>query len=74
MSKIRVREIAKELGKNNKEIMEVLEANGVEGKTAASNLDEEHVKLIKNHFAKDDSSKKENKGNVVSEGILKLRT
>ena len=63
MSKIRVREIAKELGKNNKEIMEVLEANGVEGKTAASNLDEEHVKLIKNHFAKDDSSKKENKGN-----------
>ena len=63
MSKIRVREIAKELGKNNKEIMEVLEANGVEGKTAASNLDEEHVKLIKNHFAKGDSSKKENKGN-----------
>lgn len=63
MSKIRVREIAKELGKNNKEIMEVLEANGVEGKTAASNLDEEHVNLIKNHFAKEDSSKKENKGN-----------
>lgn len=63
MSKIRVREIAKELGKNNKEIMEVLEANGVEGKTAASNLDEEHINLIKNHFAKEDSSKKENKGN-----------
>ena len=63
MSKIRVREIAKELGKNNKEIMEVLEANGVEGKTAASNLDEEHINLIKNHFSKEDSSKKENKGN-----------
>ena len=62
MSKIRVREIAKELGKNNKEILEVLEAKGVEGKTPASNLEEEHIALLRNHFADNKEAKKENKG------------
>lgn len=48
---MRVRELAKELNKSNKEIIEVLTASGIEGKTQANNLTEQEITLVKNHFS-----------------------
>lgn len=48
---MRVRELAKELNKSNKEIIEVLTTNGIEGKTQANNLTEQEITLVKNHFS-----------------------
>ena len=57
---MRVRELAKELNKSNKEIIEVLSSNGIEGKTQANNLTEQEITLVKNHFAgKNQQDKKE---------------
>ena len=44
---MRVRELAKELGKDNKDILSWLSNNGVEGKTAASSVDDDMISKIK---------------------------
>ncbi|MBO8462992.1 MAG: translation initiation factor IF-2 N-terminal domain-containing protein, partial [Firmicutes bacterium] len=40
---IRVRDLAKELSKTNKEILDVLATKGIEGKTQASNLEDAQI-------------------------------
>ena len=61
---IRVRDLAKELSKTNKEIIEALNAKGIEGKTQASNLENAQVSAVKEYFTSNNSdSKKENHGN-----------
>ena len=47
MAKLRVHELAKELRIDNKEVIEILEKNGVAGKKAASGLEDSEVTLIK---------------------------
>ena len=45
MANIRVRDFAKDLGKENKELLSILKAQGIE-KTAASNIDDAQQKMI----------------------------
>ena len=44
---MRVSELAKELGKTNKEIINVLQHNGIDGKTHSSNVDDAQIQIIK---------------------------
>lgn len=57
---IRVRDLAKELSKTNKEIIEALNTKGIEGKTQASNLEEEQVRLVKEYFTSNQENKQTN--------------
>ena len=49
--KMRVYELAKELGKESKEVIEYLEEKGIEGKTASSALESAEVDTLKTHFS-----------------------
>lgn len=48
--KMRVHELAKQLGKSSKDVLEALESMGIEGKKAVSSLSEEEVERIGRHF------------------------
>ena len=50
MPKIRVHELASKLGRQNREVIEFLKANGVEVKSHMSTLDEPSIRLIKQKF------------------------
>ncbi|KRT74256.1 MAG: translation initiation factor IF-2, translation initiation factor IF-2 [Deltaproteobacteria bacterium CSP1-8] len=53
MEKVRVRELAKELGmKSSKEILLFLERIGEKGKSASSNIDGDVVERVRTHFRK----------------------
>ena len=54
---IRVRDLAKELSKSNKEIIEALTAKGIEGKTQASNLEDAQVQAVRTYFTSENSQK-----------------
>ena len=47
MSKIRVHELAKELGRQNREIMEILKAGGIDVKSHMSNIEEAQALMVK---------------------------
>ncbi|HHY46684.1 MAG TPA: translation initiation factor IF-2 [Firmicutes bacterium] len=51
MAKTRVYELARELHKNSKEILQLLEDSGVHGKNHMSALEDNVVRFIKNRFA-----------------------
>ena len=51
MAKQKIYELAKELNKSNKEVMEVLSKNGIEVKSHLNAIEEEHVALVKKAFA-----------------------
>ncbi|MDD2973155.1 MAG: translation initiation factor IF-2 N-terminal domain-containing protein, partial [Lachnospiraceae bacterium] len=55
MAKMRVHELAKELNIENKEVIEVLEKNGVAGKKAASGLEESEIASVKKVFLKSEA-------------------
>ena len=50
MSKIRVHELARQLGRQNKEVIEVLKAQGIDVKSHMSNIDEASAANIKEKF------------------------
>lgn len=50
MSKIRVHELAGELGRQNKEVMEFLKAKGVDIKSHMSSIDEPYIAMVKDKF------------------------
>ncbi|MSA12100.1 translation initiation factor IF-2 [Lactonifactor sp. BIOML-A3] len=52
MSKIRVHELAKELDKTNKEVLDFLKEKNIEVKSHMSSLEDDHVKAVKEHFEK----------------------
>ena len=52
MSKIRVHELAKELGKENKEILNFLAEKGIEVKSHMSSIENEQIELVKKEFEK----------------------
>ena len=47
MAKIRVHELAKQLGKDSKDIIAILEKNGIEVKNHMSSIEEEAVEMVK---------------------------
>ena len=47
MSNIRVHELAKQLGKDSKDILKVLAEHGIEAKTHMSSITEETAVLVK---------------------------
>ncbi|MEF9915783.1 MAG: translation initiation factor IF-2 [Lachnospiraceae bacterium] len=51
MSKLRIHELAKEIGKNNKDLLDFLKDNHIEAKSHMSTLTEEQVGIVKNKFA-----------------------
>ncbi|SEI41470.1 translation initiation factor IF-2 [Lachnospiraceae bacterium A10] len=57
MSKIRVHELAKELGLQSKDIMNFLNTNGREVKSAQSGLEDADVAAVKKHFQKTEAPK-----------------
>ena len=52
MSKIRIRELAKELGVESKKVIDALESRGISGKTAASGLEDREAAEVRHHFGK----------------------
>ena len=67
MTKLRVHELAKELDKTNKEVMEVLKEKQVDVKSHMSTLSEEEIDLVKKSIggAKEDRSDAPKKKNIV---------
>ena len=61
---IRISELAKELGKSSKEIIEKLEAMGIKGKTHSSTVTQEQIKRLKDFMA-NGSAKSKPKAFVV---------
>ena len=53
MSEMRVHELAKELGRANKEVMEYLKGKGIEVKSHMSMLEDEHVEMVRRVWATD---------------------
>ena len=67
MSKLRVHELARELGRQNREVIEFLKSKGVDVRSHMSMVDEPAVLEVKNRFRKDNN----NRG---KEHIAKLET
>ncbi len=59
MAKIKVHEIAKELGKQSKEIISFLQDKGIEAKAAQSSLEEDAAALVRKAFGKQEEAKAE---------------
>jgi len=51
MAKQKIHELAKELNKSSKEVMEVLNKNGIEVKSHLSNIEDDQVEMVKRAFA-----------------------
>ena len=67
MSKIRVHELAKELDKPNKDIMQIISENKIEVKSHMSTLTEDDVKLVKNYYHKQTTAGKEEPAGKMEE-------
>ncbi|MBQ7934056.1 MAG: translation initiation factor IF-2 [Lachnospiraceae bacterium] len=52
MAKIKVHELAKELGISSKDVINVLQEKGIEAKAAQSSIEEDAVKIVKDAFGK----------------------
>ena len=52
MSKLRVHEIARELDKSNKEVMDFLKSKNIDVKSHMSSLEDDHVSLIRSNLRK----------------------
>ena len=61
---VRISELAKELGKSSKEILEKLEAIGIKGKTHSSTITQDQIKRLK-AFMENGSAKSKPKAFVV---------
>ena len=58
MAKIKVHELAKELGKQSKDVLSFLQEKGIEAKAAQSSVDEEAAQLVRKTFGKGEAEKK----------------
>ncbi len=59
MAKMRVHELAKELDRQNKEILAFLQEKGIEVKSVSSSVEEDAIALVKKHFTKNEKVKEE---------------
>ncbi len=69
MSKIRIHELAKELGKNSKDIMEFLKAKNVEAANHMSTLSEEEAAMVRKGF----SAKSQTEGHKKTKAAIVFR-
>ena len=69
MSNIRVHELAKQLGKDSKDILKILAEQGIEAKTHMSSISVQTVELVKKEFASNSTAVK--KTVVKSENNIK---
>ena len=58
MAKIKVHELAKELGKQSKDVLSFLQEKGIEAKAAQSSVDQEAAQLVRKAFGKGESEEK----------------
>ena len=59
MTKLRVHELAKELDKTNKEVLDFLKKENVDVKSHMSSLEEEQVMMVKKAFSSNPEGSKE---------------
>ncbi len=59
MAKMRVHELAKELDRQNKEVLAFLQEKGIEVKSVSSSVEEDAIALVKKHFTKNEEVKEE---------------
>ena len=59
MAKMRVHELAKELDRQNKEILAFLQEKGIEVKSVSSSVEEDTIALVRKHFTKNEKVKEE---------------
>ncbi|MGO5052179.1 translation initiation factor IF-2 [Lachnospiraceae bacterium LCP25S3_G4] len=64
MSKIRIHEIAKELGKTNKEVLDFLKDSGIDAKSHMSSLSDDQVGMVKHKFTGISTPKSEGNKNT----------
>ena len=75
MSNIRIHELAKQINKDNKEIIAFLQENGIEVKSHMSSVSEETVKFVKDAFAPKEEKKEEpKKAEVKDEPKKEVKT
>ena len=67
MAKLRVHELARELGRENKEVIEFLKAQGVDIKSHMSSVDEKFCDLAKKRFENTGKGQKEKVENPNTE-------
>lgn len=53
MARIRIHELAKKLGKENKEILNYLTEKGIQVKSPMNSLEEEQVAMVEDKFGKE---------------------
>ena len=59
MSKLRVHELARELGRQNKEVIEFLKSKGIDVKSHMSMVDEPAISIVRDRFKKNNNRGKE---------------
>lgn len=67
MSKIRVHELAKELGRQNKEVLSFLAAKGIELKSHMSTVEDDQVEMVKKAFGRKTEAVKANIEKIKAE-------
>ncbi len=65
MTKVRVHELAKELNKTNKEVLDVLRANNIEATSHMSSLNDEQVEAVKSSLGGGDKKEEPKKKHIV---------
>lgn len=65
MTKVRVHELAKELNKTNKEVLDVLRANNIEATSHMSSLNDEQVEAVKSSLSGGDKKEEPKKKHIV---------
>ena len=71
MAKFRVYEVAKKLGKDNKEILEILKSNQIDVKNHMSMVNEDQVAIVEKALApkKNTSSQKNNQNRKKTDSV-----
>ena len=59
MSKLRVHELARELGRQNREVIEFLKSKGVDVRSHMSMVDEPAISIVRDRFKKNNNRGKE---------------
>ena len=67
MSKMRVHELAKQLDKSNKDIMQILTEHHIEVKSHMSTLTDEQVDMVTSQFVKSKTAGKEEPAKKIME-------
>jgi translation initiation factor IF-2 len=56
MAKMKIKELADEIGVNSKDVIQFLNENGFEAKSSTKGIEDEQIELVRSKFAKKDSN------------------